>query len=43
MEEIDIKIYLKKINKDYKRIPKKLSYSKKNQHKNVLSFFLYMV
>ena len=42
MEEIDIKICLKKINKDYKNI-KKFFLKQKNQHKKFLSFFLYIV
>ena len=42
MEEIDIKICLKKINKDYKNI-KKITVKKKNLRKKLLYFFLYMV
>ena len=42
MEEIDIKICLKKINKDYKNI-KKITVKKKNLRKKLLHFFLYMV
>ena len=42
MEEIDIKICLKKINKDYKNI-KKNTVKKKNLRKKLLYFFLYMV
>ena len=42
MEEIDIKICLKKINKDYKNI-KKITVKKKKLRKKLLYFFLYMV
>ena len=42
MEEIDIKICLKKIKKRLKKYEE--NYCKaKNQHKKFLSFFLYMI
>ena len=42
MEEIDIKICLKKINKDYKNI-KKITVKKIYLRKKLLYFFLYTV
>ena len=44
MEEIDIKIFLKKkkTKKDWKNL-KKIIVKQKNQHEKFLSFFLYIV